>query len=89
MRDLGINRIADLKHKKISSHGSPFSPAGPSGPWAKMETLGRKFFMLTVCNSIYALVTHAEITHFSTKNQCEKWVECKLNKAFLHFFCHF
>ena len=63
--DLGINGIADLKHKKISSHRSSFLPAGPSGPWAKMGTLGRKFFMLTVCNSIYALVTYAEITHFS------------------------
>ena len=42
--DLGINGIADLKHNKISSHGSPFLPAGPSGPWAKMMTLGRKFF---------------------------------------------
>ena len=55
MSDLGRNEIADLKHEK--------PPAGPSGPWAKMETLGR-FFMLTVCNSISALVTHAEITHF-------------------------
>ena len=48
-----------------TSRGSPFLPAGPSGPWAKMGTLVR-FFMLTVCNSISALVTHAEITHWYT-----------------------
>ena len=62
MSDLGRNGIADLKHEK--------PPAGPSGSWAKMKTLGR-FFMLTVCNSISALVTHAEITHCSIERNIE------------------
>ena len=61
MGDEGVNGIADRKHKKISSLGSSFLPKGPKGSRAKMGTRGRKFFMLKVCNSIYAQVTHAEI----------------------------
>ena len=64
MRDLGINRIADLKHKKISSLGFPFSPKGPKGPRAKMVTLEARemiFFLLKCSKTIYAQVTYAEI----------------------------
>ena len=31
----------------------------------------------------------SEIGFFSTRNQCKKWVERKLNKAFLHFFAKY
>ena len=34
----------------------------------KMENLRRKFFILTVCNPIYAHVTHAKITYFSSNS---------------------
>ena len=57
--DEGVNGIADRKHKKISSLGSSFLPKGLKGkngdPWEEI------FFMLKVCNSIYAQVTYAEI----------------------------
>ena len=58
MGDKGRNGIADRKHEKPPK--GPHSPKGPKGPRAKMGTRGR-VFMLKVCNSISAQVTHAEI----------------------------
>ena len=78
MSDEGRNGIADRKHKKISSLGSPFLPKGPKGPRAKMVTLearGMIFFLLKCGKTIYAQVTYAEIAFiysFSGNNNSGK-----------------
>ena len=49
-------------HAVISVTG-PQNPLQNSGPWAKMETLGRKY-QLTGGKTITAYLTHAVITHY-------------------------